>query len=67
MHILADGDVVFCCQDWKHQYVVGNLNKNSIIEIWNSKEYNSLRKHLYDKKLVAPDLCCNCKLAQVKE
>lgn len=67
MHILANGDVIFCCQDWKHQYVVGNLNNNSITEIWNSKKYSTLREHLYNKNLQAPELCCNCKLAHIKE
>ena len=67
MHILANGDVIFCCQDWRHRYIVGNLNKNSILEIWNSEKYNSLRKQLYDKNLLAPELCCNCKLAHIKE
>lgn len=63
MHILANGDVIFCCQDWSHSTVVGNIEKNTIKEVWNSDEYNNLRENLYKKDCDAPELCRNCKLA----
>ena len=25
MHILSNGDVIFCCQDWSHDYICGNI------------------------------------------
>lgn len=63
MHILANGDVIFCCQDWSHSTVVGNIEENTIKEIWNSDTYNDLREKLYKKDYDAPELCKNCKLA----
>lgn len=63
MHILANGDVIFCCQDWKHSIVLGNISENSIKEIWNSKKYNELRNALYNRDSETPELCKNCKLS----
>ena len=67
MHILANGDVIFCCQDWKHNFVVGNLKNSTIKEIWHGDKYNSLRDSLTDEDKTAPEICCNCKLAHYKE
>ena len=43
MVINSDGSVSPCVQDWNHQLVVGNINSDSIISIWNGKQFNSLR------------------------
>lgn len=63
MHILANGDVIFCCQDWKHSIVLGNISNNTIEEIWNSEKYNNLRNALYNRNCQTPELCKNCKLS----
>ncbi len=63
MHILANGDVIFCCQDWAHTVIVGNIGKQTISEIWNGERYNHYRSCLYDSDKVAPEICINCKLA----
>lgn len=62
MHILSDGRVIFCCQDWSHLLVVGNIKDNSISEIWNSQEYNNIRDSLYNKEKDSPMICKKCKL-----
>ena len=62
MHILADGRVIFCCQDWAHSLVVGDLKNNTIREIWNGEKYNMVRDSLYNKCLESPDICKKCKL-----
>lgn len=62
MHILSDGRVIFCCQDWSHSTVVGNIKENTISEIWNSKKYNEVRESLYNKELDSPEICKKCKL-----
>lgn len=62
MHILSDGRVIFCCQDWGHSIVVGNIKENTISEIWNSEKYNEVRKSLYNKELDSPEICKKCKL-----
>lgn len=62
MHILSDGRVIMCCQDWSHSIVLGNINNNTIKEIWNSKKYNDIRESLYDKNKESPKICKHCKL-----
>lgn len=62
MHILSDGRVIFCCQDWSHSLVVGNINNNTISEVWNSDIYNNARNSLCDKEKDSPMICKKCKL-----
>lgn len=62
-HILFDGRVVLCCMDWKLQYVLGDINKQSINQIWNSRKYEAIRKSIYENKKNAPILCKKCKLS----
>ncbi|MBE6153640.1 MAG: radical SAM protein [Firmicutes bacterium] len=63
MHILSNGNVILCCQDWSHQTIIGNIRNNTISEIWNSTKYNTFRKMVYSKNVEAPEICKNCKLA----
>ena len=41
--IRYNGDVNFCCHDWRNEYVTGNLNANSLIEIINGEKYSQIR------------------------
>jgi len=61
MHIIFDGRVVLCCMDWKLEYVLGNLNQQSIKEVWDSNEYQKIRKDIHDNN--ALELCKKCKLS----
>ncbi len=62
MHILSDGRVIFCCQDWSHSTVVGDVNNNTISDVWNSDVYNNIRDSLYNKEKSSPLICKKCKL-----
>ncbi len=62
MHILSDGRVIFCCQDWSHSVVLGNIKDNTISEIWNGEKYNKVRESLYNKNCESPMICQLCKL-----
>ena len=42
--IMADGNVVPCTQISNNELVLGNLNENTLEEIWNGKKYKELRK-----------------------
>ncbi|MBI5402026.1 MAG: radical SAM/SPASM domain-containing protein [Ignavibacteriae bacterium] len=37
------GNVLLCCQDYKAEYSFGNIKDENILEIWNKKNYKSLR------------------------
>lgn len=64
LHISFDGKVILCCQDWKKEYILGDLNENSINEIWNSEEYNRIRENIYNLELPPPELCRRCILSR---
>lgn len=62
MHILANGNVIFCCQDWAHTTILGNINENTISEIWNGFKYKKIRESLYNNNKKSPNICVKCKL-----
>ena len=41
-----NGDVQMCSHDWGKEYVIGNVNKEKIIDIWKNKKYERARKQL---------------------
>ena len=59
IHILWNGDVILCCNDYHHETCFGNLQKQTIKEVLKSEEY----KQIYDKVLgnveTEPDFICN--------
>jgi len=63
MHILFDGRVIICSMDWKQKYIIGNLAKQTIEEVWNSNRFNDIRRRIYGRKGVAPEICKKCKLS----
>lgn len=47
IQINHDGKILPCCIDWRVVNVIGDINANSLISIWNGKPMNDLRvKHL---------------------
>ncbi len=57
--VLWDGRVVPCCKDCDARLVLGDLKKNTIKEIWNSKRFKEIRKQQIKHKFKNP-LCYNC-------
>lgn len=60
MVIFWDGKVPLCCEDWFNVSEMGDVKRNSIIEIWDGETYNSIRslheRGLYD----GLSLCKDC-------
>jgi len=51
VQVQADGEVVPCCVDWKRVNVLGDINKNSLYEIWNGERLRKLQiEHLIGNK-----------------
>lgn len=42
-----DGSISCCCNDWRGEYKVGNVNSVPIDVLWNNQQMQSLRKALY--------------------
>ncbi len=56
--VLWNGDVVPCCRDVEGKYTMGNILKQDIKDIWNSKKYRQFRKLVVHEGNV--DICQLC-------
>jgi len=63
IYISSDGKAVVCCADYKKEVVFGDLNKESIFQIWNNPKYKEIRKKFIDNDFYSIPLCKNCLLA----
>ncbi|MBF0290229.1 MAG: SPASM domain-containing protein [SAR324 cluster bacterium] len=63
MWVYWNGDVVPCCYDLDGKERLGNINENTIEEIWNGKKYKNLRKRVNEALIHPenePELCKGC-------
>ncbi len=58
--ITWDGLVVPCCRDLLRDYVIGDLTKHSIREIWNAKKLRRLRRLHAKGRYQEEPLCADC-------
>ena len=49
MIIRPDGTAAKCCNDPLNEMTLGDLNNQSILEVWRGKAYQELRKEMYFK------------------
>lgn len=56
--ILADGSVVPCTQDLNGRWVFGNVNEESLAQIWGSPKYQEFRR-MHVTGDFAPDFMCH--------
>lgn len=62
--VKSNGDVVLCCSDWFHNYVITNIadaeiTQEMLLDIFNSEEYNVLRQGL-ETGMRCPARCPSC-------
>ena len=58
--ITWDGKAVLCCNDYEGEIIMGDLTKQSILDVWNGKKFLYYRKmHMYNKRDILP-LCKKC-------
>lgn len=58
--IRSDGHVSRCCNDALGVVDMGDVRKNSLLEIWNSNEYKKVREKLFNKERSSDELCKDC-------
>ena len=56
--ITKNGDIILCCNDYYRKYIMGNIVKNNILDIWNS--YSNIRVELLKYNKVNLDICKKC-------
>ena len=59
MTVTWDGDVTPCCYDFDKRYVLGNIRKSSLTDIWNGDAMRALRTE-FSSGRVTNALCRNC-------
>lgn len=58
LSITCTGVVAHCCMDGLAQYPIGNINNQSVLEIYNSPAYRTLREKALNRLAVSP--CNQC-------
>ena len=58
--IAHDGKVSVCCLDFDFKVVVGDVNNESIRDIWNGKALDEIRNKMIDDKYHELDICSQC-------
>ena len=60
MVIKGNGNMYPCCAQYNHTLLMGNLNKNTIQETWNSEHWRKMRQHMKDRTWDQIDTCKRC-------
>ena len=63
-YTLADGRVICCSHDWGPLDSIGNLDVDSLDEVWNGDSMNHYRALLWDRKANSSRVCADCSLAE---
>lgn len=58
--ILADGTVPLCCLDYDAKVKLGEVSRQSILEVWRSPAYEQLRQAHLARDYRKYPLCANC-------
>ena len=53
--IKSDGEVAMCMEDFDNEIILGNINRESLFDIWNGEKYLKFRKDNMD---LTPGLKC---------
>jgi radical SAM protein with 4Fe4S-binding SPASM domain len=57
--VRPDGKISLCCNDALGIYTLGDLNRQSLFEVWYSREYEQIRKGILNGRYNL-DLCKSC-------
>ena len=55
-----DGKVVICCNDWEHNIILGDLNKESISDVWFGKKLKGIRDIHKRREFHKIPFCAKC-------
>jgi len=65
MAVNADGSVSLCGNDWAHGTVVGNVNAQTLLEIWHGDALFEFRKKMLEDRRKEIPACANCYYLQI--
>lgn len=58
--VYSNGKIALCCMDYDDNFQLGNLNHQTIEEVWNSEKFSKLRKLHLDGKFDEIAMCKGC-------
>lgn len=59
LNIMATGKVSLCCMDGRGEYPIGDLNEQTLFEVYNGKAYRNQRQRMLSRK-EAGGACATC-------
>jgi len=62
LNIWSDGRAVLCCDDWNEEYVVGDLNTQTLAEIWRGEPLTRARRAHMESRGADIGVCAKCNL-----
>lgn len=62
MHVLENGDVPMCSNDWHNREILGNVHTQTIREIYNSPRMNEIRELMFQGRFEEIEACRECSL-----
>ncbi len=63
-HVLYTGQVVLCCMDYQRKSFIGDLNEQSITEVWTGQQRRRVLEALYGQRPADEEfICSRCELA----
>jgi radical SAM protein with 4Fe4S-binding SPASM domain len=64
MHVLQNGDVPFCTNDWRNREILGNIRHQSIRAVYNSPRMQELRALMQQGRYDEIEPCRDCSFRQ---
>lgn len=58
--ILYDGSIALCCYDWYEKHKIGDVNQQSLAEIWNGKPMEDIRRMSNEGTFTPDYICADC-------
>jgi radical SAM protein with 4Fe4S-binding SPASM domain len=60
MHVLQNGDVPMCANDWHNREILGNVNQDSLRAIYNSPRMKEIRGLMAQGRYADIPACKDC-------
>lgn len=60
MYITWDGKVILCCLDYDARCVIGDVNRESLREIWGNDKIKIMKKLHKEKNFSTIPICASC-------
>jgi radical SAM protein with 4Fe4S-binding SPASM domain len=60
MHVLENGDVPLCANDWENREILGNVQDNTLAEIYNGPRFQEIRELMVQGRYEEIPACKDC-------